>query len=184
MAIRGHEITNPKTGQRIKFVQTTNDTKGSFLEMLSTYETNSIEPPSHYHPFQEEYFEVVSGELSIRMNGEVELMGPGHQLYIAKNTSHAMWNNSNKPTTVRWKVVPAMDTERFLETLTGLAHEGKTGPDGRPGIFQVALTANRFCNVFRFARPPYLVQKIFFTLLTPIAYLLGYEPETKPRVAD
>jgi quercetin dioxygenase-like cupin family protein len=184
MAIRGNEIRNPKTGQRIKFLQTTNDTKGSFLEMISTYEAKSIEPPSHYHPYQEEYFEIVSGELTVRINGEIEVLGPGHQLHIAKGTSHAMWNNTNKPTTVRWKVVPALETERFLETITGLANQGKTGPDGRPGFLQVALTVNRFDRVFRLARLPYALQKVLFTLLTPIAYVCGCKPEVDVPVAD
>ena len=184
MAIRGHEIRNPKTRQRIKFLQTTNDTKGTFLEMISTYEAKSIEPPSHYHPFQEEYIEVISGEVTVRVNGEVEILGPGHQLYIAKNTTHAVWNNTNAPASLRWKVVPALDTERFLETVTGLAHEGKTGPNGKPGILQTALTANRFCNVFRFSKPPYFLQKIIFIALTPLAYILGYEPETKFDISE
>jgi mannose-6-phosphate isomerase-like protein (cupin superfamily) len=179
MVIKGKEIRNAKTGQRIKFLQTTVETKGSFLEMIATYERKSLEPPTHYHPHQEEYFEIISGELTIRMNGEIEVLGPGHQLYIAKNTSHALWNNTTKPTVVRWKVVPALETERFLETLTGLANEGKTAANGKPGLLQIALTANRFANVFRLHRPPYFIQRILFFLLTPFAYLMGHDAECK-----
>ena len=184
MAIKGCEIRNPEAGQRIKFLQTTNETKGAFLEMISTYEAKSVEPPSHYHPYQEEYIEVISGELSVRMNGEVEILGPGHQLYIAKGMSHAMWNNSDKPASMRWKVVPALETERFLETIMGLASEGKTRSNGRFGLLQRAVTVNRFSKVFRLARPPYLLQKALFLLLTPIAYLCGCKAEAQAPITD
>jgi quercetin dioxygenase-like cupin family protein len=179
MAIKGKEIKNEKTGQRIKFIQTTADTSGSYLEMIATYENKSLEPPTHYHPRQEEYIEIISGEVTVRMNGELEVLGAGHQLCIAKNTSHAMWNNNIEPAVVRWKVVPALETERFLETVTGLANEGKTGPDGKPGLLQIALTAKRFSHVFRLDRPPYFLQSILFSLLTPIAYIFGYDAECK-----
>jgi mannose-6-phosphate isomerase-like protein (cupin superfamily) len=179
MAIRGKEIKNDKTGQRIKFIQTTADTQGSFLDMIATYERKSLEPPTHYHPHQEEYFEIISGELTVRMNGELEVLGAGHQLYIAKNTSHAMWNDNLQPAVIRWKVVPALETERLLETVTGLANEGKTGPDGKPGLLQTALTAQRFRRVIRLDKPPYFLQRILFSLLTPIAYVFGYDAECK-----
>jgi quercetin dioxygenase-like cupin family protein len=184
MVIKGKEIRNSKTGHRIKFLQTSSDTQGSFLEMLATYEQQSLEPPSHYHPHQEEYVEIIKGELTVRMNGELEVLGQGHQLYIAKHTTHAMWNHTNKETIIRWKVVPALETERFLETVTGLANKGKSAPNGKLPLLQVALTANRFANVFRMDKPPFLVQKIIFMFLTPFAYLLGHDAECNCNEED
>jgi quercetin dioxygenase-like cupin family protein len=184
MAIKGSEIRNPKTGHRIKFLQTASDTNGAFLEMISTYEAKSLEPPLHYHPFQEEYFEVISGEISVRINGEIEVLGPGHQLYIAKSTVHAMWNNSEKPSSIRWKMMPAMEMENFLETLMGLANEGKTKPNGAPGFLQWSFVVNRFHKVFRLARPPYFIQKILCLLLSPVAFFWGCKAEAKMPTAD
>ena len=184
MATKGSEIRNPKTGHRIKFLQTAADTNGAFLEMISSYEAKSLEPPLHYHPYQEEYFEVISGEISVRINGEVEVLGPGHQLYIAKSTVHTMWNNSDQPSTIRWKVMPAMDMENFLETIMILANEGKTKPDGRPGFLQFAFLVNRFHKVFRLARPPYFIQKTLFFLLSPLLYFFGCEQQATMPTAD
>ena len=177
MAIKGKEIRNAKSGHRIKFIQTSADTQGSYLEMIATYERKSAEPPTHYHPYQEEFIEIIKGELAVRMNGEIEVLGPGHQLYIAKNTSHAVWNHTDKETIMRWKVVPALETERFLETVTGLANKGKQGSNGKLPFLQVALLANRFAKVFRMARPPFIVQRVIFLFLTPFAYLLGHDSE-------
>jgi hypothetical protein len=98
----------------------------------------------------------------------------GDTLHIPPGTHHAMWNNSNVITVINWQVRPAMNTEYLLETITGLAHDGKTNEQGMPGILQVAATVHHFSGVFRLSKPPYVVQRILFGVLAPVAYLLGY----------
>jgi len=183
MAYKNKTILNPKTRNEIRFLQTKKDTEGKLLEMESTYFSHSKEPPAHYHPFQTEDFTVLTGELSVRVNGEVKILTQGKSINIRPNVVHSMWNNSDKKTIVNWKVQPAMDTEYMLETLLGLAQNGKTNEDGVPGILQIALTANKFADVFRLNKPPFAVQKIIFTLLSLAAYLFGYKP-TYPQYLD
>ncbi|MCK7526529.1 MAG: hypothetical protein MZV64_57500 [Ignavibacteriales bacterium] len=69
-----------------------------------------------------------------------------------------------------------METEFMLETLLGLAKDGKTNEEGVPGLLQISLTANKYSNVLRLSKPTFIMQKIIFTLITPVAYLLGYRP--------
>ena len=176
MAHKGKEIRNPKTGQIIQFVQTQADTNGQLLELITTYEAHSKEPIAHYHPHQDEYFEVLQGELSIRLGGNLQTLQPGDKIHIKKNTVHSMWNATDDKTVASWKTIPAMDTEYLLELNTGLASDGKTNAEGVPGLLQVALMMNHFDHVFRLAKPPFAVQKIVFGLLTPFALLLGYRP--------
>lgn len=52
MAFKGKVISNPVTGQQIKFIQTAKDTNCQLLEMESVYAAASKEPPPHYHPYQ------------------------------------------------------------------------------------------------------------------------------------
>jgi quercetin dioxygenase-like cupin family protein len=177
MAFKNKTIFNPKTGQGIKFLQTAKDTDGALLEMESTYHSHSKEPVPHYHPFQDEDFEVTSGELTIRMNGAVQLFRPGDAIHIPRGTVHSMWNNSDGVTVINWKVRPALNMENLLETGMGLANDGRTNEDGLPGILQVAIMANKYSDAFRLAKPPFIVQKILFALLTPLAYALGYRGE-------
>ena len=174
MAFKNKEIKNPGTGQTIKFLQTSKETGGALLEMESIYETNSVEPPAHYHPYQEEDFFVLEGELMVRVDGVEKVLKRGDHLHIARNMVHCMWNQSGRKTIVNWKVIPAMDTEYLLETTAGLAHEGKTDATGKPSLLQIALLLNRFSSVFRLARPPFFIQKILFLLLSPFSYLAGY----------
>ncbi len=179
MAFKNKTINNSKTRQEIKFLQTAKDTNGQLLEMESTYHSQSKEPVPHYHPFQVEDFMVLSGELTVRIDGQLKVIKQGGTLHIPENKVHAMWNSSTGKTVVNWKVKPAMDTEYLLETGTGLANDGKTNENGLPNILQVALMANKYANVFRLAKPAFTFQKMLFIILTPFAYLLGYKPTYK-----
>lgn len=173
MAYKGKVISNNITKQSIEFLTTSKDSNGQMLEMISTYQPHSIEPAPHYHPKQHEYFTVVQGELYIRMGKEIYVLKQGYSINIPENTPHSMWNNSDHKTVVHWKVIPASDTEYFLETMMALVNDGKTNERGMPGILQVALTAKHFENVFRLMKPPYLLQRFIFTFLKPFALLAG-----------
>lgn len=174
MAYKGKIINNKKTGQQISFIQTSDDTGGELLEMESLFQPNSKEPVPHYHPFQEEFFTVLEGELCVRINNGIKILTQGDILRIKKNQVHSMWNSSSNTTRINWKVMPALDTEYFLENGIGIANEKKTDEKGMPGLLQIALLANRFSHVYRVAKPSYAIQKILFTLLTPFSYLAGY----------
>lgn len=179
MAFKNKQISNPKTGQDIKFLQTAKDTDGKLLEMEATYNSHSKEPAAHYHPSQVEDFTVLSGQLTVRMDEHLKVLKQGDTLHIPINKVHSMWNDTDEKTIVNWKVQPAMDTDNLLETATGLAIDGKTNNDGMPNILQVALMANKYSDVFRLASPPFAVQKILFIILTPFSYLFGYRPTYK-----
>ena len=176
MAIRNKIISNFKTGQVIRFIQTAKDTNGALLEMESGFGPKSKEPPAHYHPYQEEDFTVISGELTVKIDTQTITLKKGDSLHIPPNKVHSMWNRSDSKTIVNWKVRPAMRSENLLETFTGLANDNKTNKDGIPGILQTAATANLFSDEFRLAKPPYAFQKIIFGILTPVSFIMGYKP--------
>lgn len=182
MAYKNKLIVNPQSGQSIKFLQTAKDTGGNLLEMETTYEGHSKEPPEHYHPHQEEDFTIISGELTVKINGQKKILRAGEHLHIAKHTVHAMWNDSTNKTVVNWKVSPAMDTEYFLEMGMGLANDGKLNKKGMPHILQIALMANKYSSVFRLSRPAFVIQRLLFTILSPFAYLAGYRSNYKQYI--
>lgn len=173
MAYKNKVLINSLTGQDIRFLKTAKDTGGKYLEMETAYHSSSTEPPLHYHPRQSEEFDVLSGELTVKLNNSIHTLKEGDSICIHPAERHAMWNASAEKTIVCWKVIPAMNTENFLETLNGLIKDGKTNDKGVPGIFQISLTANKFSPVFRLARPSFFIQKIIFFILSPIAWLLG-----------
>jgi mannose-6-phosphate isomerase-like protein (cupin superfamily) len=134
MAIKNKIIINTVTGQQIKFLQTRKDTNGSLLEIESSYRGHSDEPAPHYHPNQDETFTMISGTLTVRLNGTLKVLKPGDSLSIPRNTIHSMWNNSDTTAVVNWKIEPALNTEYFFETATGLANDKKTNKSGMPNL--------------------------------------------------
>lgn len=174
MAYPSKVVTNPITGQSIKFIQTSRDTQGLLLEMESTYQAHSTEPMPHFHPQQEEYFKVLSGSVSVRLNGELKILNAGEALNIPPNHIHSMWNPSEEKAVVNWQVQPALDTEYFLEMGMGLAQAGKVKADGMPNLLQSVVLVTRFKNVYRLAKPGPIAQKIVFSILAPFARLMGY----------
>jgi hypothetical protein len=69
---------------------------------------------------------------------------------------------------------PAGTYESFLETMYGLAEEGKTDGQGRPGLLRMAVIGRAHLEDFALARPPYWVQKVLFAVLAPLGRLRGY----------
>ncbi len=174
MAYPGKTITNPVTGQTIRFLRTGRETDGRLLEMESILQPHSTEPVPHYHPQQDEDFTVLQGEISVRLNGELHVLRAGDKLHIPRGQVHSMWNDTDRPAAVNWQVRPALETDHFLETGMGLTADGKVNAAGMPNLLQAALLVNRYSNVYRLARPPFVVQQVLFALLSPLAYLCGY----------
>lgn len=173
MAFPGKIISNPFNKQRIEFLTTSAESEGKLLEMISIWEPGGAKPVEHYHPQQDEYFNIIEGQLNISLNGRQITLSKGESLQISRNMVHAMWNGSNQRVVARWSVYPALDTEYLLETGAGLAADNEVSPKGTPGILYSALLLTKYKREFRITKPSYLVQRIIFSLLTPFALLKG-----------
>lgn len=113
MARRGLTLTDPTSGQKITFLQTAADTGGALLEMETTYVDRGGKPPMHRHPAQAERFEVLDGELRVRLGRKRRTLRAGDVLEVPARTAHAMHGSAR----ARWEVRPALETERFLEAV-------------------------------------------------------------------
>lgn len=166
---------NPMSGQQIIFQKRSADTNGELLEVESIYtKPTPSRPPIHYHPRQEERFEVLSGAVKVCVDGTERTLSEGEILVVPSNVLHKMWSEQEGEVRVNWQTRPALKTEWFFETLWGLAEEGRTNEKGVPNLLQVAVIARAYANEFRLAKPPWLVQKALFAVLAPIGRLLGY----------
>jgi quercetin dioxygenase-like cupin family protein len=173
MARAGEEITSP-FGPRLVFRQTSADTNGEAVVVDAYYPPNSSEPVDHYHPKQEEQFEVVSGKISTRVNRKPASYGPGDKFVVPKGAPHAMWNSSDEEAHVVWTTRPALKTERFFETMWGLARDGRTNSRGVPPLLHVAVIGREYWREFRLTRPAPPVQWVLFRLLAPFGKRKGY----------
>ncbi|GAB3823759.1 cupin domain-containing protein [Hymenobacter jeollabukensis] len=173
MAYQGQTIENPFTGQSLHFLTTARQTGGTALVLQSSWRGQGSEPAPHYHPAQEELFEVLQGQLTVRLDGELRHLRAGEQLRIRPGQVHSMWNEVDERATARWTTRPALRTEDLLETVFSLAQAGLVKADGAPGLLQAAVLLPAYDQEFRLARPPRWVQRVVFGLLRPLARLIG-----------
>jgi quercetin dioxygenase-like cupin family protein len=175
MAQPGDELHNPKTGQHLIFRRTTAETGGEILEVESVYPPGSDEPIPHFHPNQTEEFEILAGQVGVRIDGEERRLSPGERLTIAPGQVHTFWNaRDDEEARVVWRTIPALKTETFFETLWGLARDGRTNAKGAPGLQQFAVLAQEYDDEFRLPRPSRAIQKLVFGVVAPIARRRGY----------
>ncbi len=174
MARKDEILDNPVTGQRIIFRETSEDTDGALLEVESVYtRPTPSRPPNHYHPVQEERFEVLAGELRALVGGEERTLKEGEPLLIPPGTPHTMWAEA-EGVRVNWQTRPALKTEEFFETISGLSRDAKTGEKGTPSLLQAAVVAQAYADEFHLAGPPWPVQRAIFAVLAPLGRRLGY----------
>jgi quercetin dioxygenase-like cupin family protein len=153
------------------------DTNGSLLEIEVTYGPLSLKPPDHFHPMQTEKFKILSGEMTVRIEDTERIVKEGEVFTIIPNTVHSMWNHSKDKTVVNWSITPALQSERFFETMTVLSN--KTDTNKMLKLLQLAITLHYFSKEFRVAQPSIWVQEIILLLLSWIGWALGYKPVHK-----
>jgi mannose-6-phosphate isomerase-like protein (cupin superfamily) len=174
MAHTGKELVNPQNGQKLVFRLTSDDTAGELLEMEGFYPPEVDEPVPHYHPRQDERFEILAGTMAARLDGKERVVRAGETLDVPSGTVHAMWNAGDEEARLIWQTRPALRTERFFETYFGLARDGKTNSKGIPNLLQLSLLVPEFDDEVRLAKPPRPLQKVIFGALAPLAKARGY----------
>jgi quercetin dioxygenase-like cupin family protein len=176
VATAGEVIENPAGRMRLRFLRTAADTNGELVEMEATYQPGSVEPLEHFHPRQEEHFEVASGTLRARIGGEERSLAAGDQLDVPPGTVHAMWNEGEDEARVIWQTRPALRTEDFFVTVGRLARDGKLTAKGARNPLLGAALMHEFRAEFRPTSPPAAVQATAFPVLAVLARLLGQRP--------
>ena len=175
MTATNQTITHPLAEKRrITFRKTAAQTDGQLLEMEACYAPEGAYPPEHYHPRQDEHFEVLQGQLSVRLNGREYTFRAGQTIEIPRGTVHSMRNGGATEAVVIWQVRPALKTQTFYETLFGLAADGRTDRHGRPNLLQLAVLMQAYREEMILRRPAPVVQKLVFGPLALAGRLLGY----------
>ena len=133
MAEEGQLFEAPD-GNTLRLVRITEE----LLEMEATYSGDGALPPPHFHPSQDERFEVLEGAVHVVVEGHERRHGAGETFEFPAGTVHQMGGDG--PARVRWEVRPALNTARFFEEL----HEGVPMQD--PAAF-----LDRYAAEFRLA---------------------------------
>lgn len=166
-------ITNPLSGDRYEFLSIPNDVNNDHIILKATIKTKGALVPNHYHIFQDETFEVESGELTIWLNGKERTLKAGEKLVLPKNVPHNHYNNEDIPVSYIHTVSPGLDFGYQIESLVGLAADGKS-KNGNYGLIQSLVFLKYLDSKTYIATIPIGIQKVLMNIIAPIGRALGY----------
>ncbi len=156
-------------------------TNGAYVEMDVAAEPGS-ETLIHYHPEQEETYQVLAGTLEVLRDGQWQAVPAGESLTIPPGAVHAFRNASDAP--VRFLNVhrPALAFQEYLETLDRLSRAGKIrGTKDPRSLIYLSLAAAEHRPDVPVKPPPWMVRG-----LCVIGRRLGYtldDSTSRDRVA-
>jgi mannose-6-phosphate isomerase-like protein (cupin superfamily) len=176
----GDTIENPITGERIVFNKTSAETNGEAVEIEVYVRPGGVVAAAHVHPHQTERFEVVSGRIGMKLGRRSLEAGPNDIVVVEPGTPHKFWNAGDDELHFVTVVKPALQFERLLETMFGLAADGKTNRKGMPNPLRLAVIARSHFDTVRLPFPPAWLQRAGLALGAPLGRLAGYEPTYAP----
>lgn len=171
MAHEGQEISNPRTGQTMRFVELRPD----LLVIDSTHAPAPEGEPLHAHPRQKSGFEVTRGALGVEVDGERRVVSTGESVAIPAGSRHRFWVEGDQEARSLQRFEPALDIAAFFETLFALAQREELDEKGMPRLLQLAVMVPEFGDEIRPASPPWPVLRALTAVLGPVARMRGYQ---------
>lgn len=181
MAHEEPEIFNVRTGQRMRFLVTAEESDGSLLRIETCNPPSENAEPMHVHPRQETGAEVLSGALRFVVAGRERRLTAGESITIPANTPHRFFSDGEEDAVAIQEARPALRLAEFFQTYFMLAERGELDEHGRPSLLRSAILGPEFADEIRLVSPPWLVQRLTYALLAPIAHLRGYAPLVPAR---
>jgi mannose-6-phosphate isomerase-like protein (cupin superfamily) len=179
----GQSVQNPVTGETLVFHETALSTDGCFVRFETIARPNAFVAAAHVHPYQTECFDVLTGTLGLRVGREKLELGPGGAIDVEPGVAHKWWNAGPDELRFLCEVRPALAFESLIETMYGLAADGKTNRKGMPNPFRLAVVAKHHFDTVRLPVVPHALQKAALAVGAPLGRLLGYEPTYDPAAA-
>jgi mannose-6-phosphate isomerase-like protein (cupin superfamily) len=176
MAYRGQRISNPVTGERIRFLHTTHESNGSLLVFECAVGKDATPPPPHVHGKHIETLTVLSGTLGVQLRSRRYTLTPGQSLTLPARVTHQWWNAGTEEVRFQVEVTSPGDLEAVLEIASGMAWDGRLAEDGLPTDGLDLAEFLRLADVYHPAYP-ISVQKMAVTAVSLFGHLLGYDAD-------
>ena len=176
----GDSIVNPVTGERLVFRQTTRETGGDAVVVETYLRPNAFVAAAHVHASQEERFQVLRGSVGFKVGRRKLVAGPGQRVTVPAGTAHRFWNAGDDIAQFVCEIRPALQFESLIETMFGLAADGRTNRKGMPNPLRLAVIAQAHFDTVRLPIVPSVLQRFALALGAPLGKALGYGPVYVP----
>lgn len=171
MAGTGDTLAMPD-GTSFFIIESAADSGGKRIEFEITMPPGALGPPKHFHPRQEESWNVLEGELSVFVEGGWRTLGEGESQSIPPNTVHTLRNRSSGVVRFRDVHEPALDFQDYIEALHRQAAAGKITSRMTPStLIHGAMVLRQHRTTQLSARP---AQRGAETVLSRVGRALGY----------
>jgi steroid delta-isomerase-like uncharacterized protein len=176
-AVVGAEITNAVSGERLVFLQTHASSQGKLFQAEISMPAGNYVIESHFHPSQVERFEVISGQLGVRVGNAILYITEGQDAVVPVRTTHSYWNAGRGELRILYEHRPALvSAEVFFLTYFGLSRAGKLSSTGQMNLLQSAVLIRDVGDFIRPPQPPLAIQDPLFAPLAALGEMLGYRP--------
>ncbi len=168
-------------GEVITFTRVDNEPHGEklFFELILQPDSGPVE---HIHLKQDEYFEVVKGQMSYQLGDKSSgNLTTGQNVLLPMGVSHKPRNIGTEELVIKGWVQPA---NNFLFFLSTLFESMKSQNKPQPSPFDGAFLVMRYASEYKLTEIPFFVRKV----IIPLTYLVGklsgkykkYENAPKP----
>lgn len=165
MTRAGDVFESPATRETGRIITGAADTDGRYMQSETVVRPGGAVSVAHRHPALTERFEVIEGELTMRLGSETRTLYAGDQVTIPPGTAHHYANTSQQDTVFRFDVWPAARFEAMVVTLFALGMEGKTDAKGAPSPLQMAVILDQYRDVMELVGPPRWLQRLVIPAL-------------------
>jgi quercetin dioxygenase-like cupin family protein len=183
MVRNGDRLENPVTGEVLIFHHTSHETDGEAVLVETIVRPGGFVAAAHVHPYQTERFEVLEGQLDLRVGDRALAAGPGEVATVQPGTPHRFWNAGETDARFLLEVRPALGFESLIETMFTLAAEGKTNRKGMPNPLRLAVIARSHFDTVRLPFPPAWMQRAALAVGARLGRLVGYRATAAPAPA-
>ncbi len=180
----GDRLENPVTGEVLIFHRTAAQTDGEYVLVETIVRPEGFVAAAHAHPYQTERFEILEGQLGLRVGDEEIVAGPGDVAVVPPGTAHRFWNAGETEARFVCEVRPALKFESLIETMFTLAADGKTNRKGMPNPLRLAVIAKAHFDTVRLPFPPVWMQRAGLALAAPLGKGLGHRETAPVRVTS
>jgi quercetin dioxygenase-like cupin family protein len=101
------------------------ETAGERVELEIMLPPGASGPPPHFHPHQEERWQVLTGALDVQVDGNWRTLREGEAASVPAGRVHTLRNRTNSDTRVLDVHIPALDFQDYMLDLHRLAETGK-----------------------------------------------------------
>ncbi len=166
------QVLKDVSGNTIEFIATSEETGGCFTKIKITLQPQHPQYSQYIQLQQTETLEILSGELTYILNGNVSSARVGETIIVSKGQLHNHFNASaTTPLVMIQTIAPSLDFEPFIKTFWGLRQAGERR---KLNFWQKMVWLKYLEGPVLFGDMPERLQRFIAQMLAPLAWLMGY----------